>query len=294
MLNKNRIIIIHNPNAGKLNRKKFKAVLDGLKNNHISSELIMTEYAGHGTELAKQHCSRNDIDMIVAAGGDGTINEVINGLYGSNMPLGIIPMGTVNVLAKEIGLKNTKAHIVDTIVRGHSQKIYIAKINERYFALMASVGLDAKSVQKVNLKLKKYLGEFAYFISFVKQLIISNATEYQVTIDDKNHQCFGAIISNGKYYAGKYICAPGSDLKDDKLYVVLMKNKGRLNLLRYYAAIITNRVGALDDMELYPAKSISVSCAVAAPIQVDGDNFGNLPVKISISDKPILLVSPIT
>ena len=294
MLNKNKILIIHNPNAGRRGRKKIMAVLDGIKKNQISIELIMTEYAGHGIELAKQYCSSNNIDMIVAAGGDGTINEVINGLYGSNMPLGIIPLGTVNILAKEIGLKNTTAHIVDTIVRFHCQKIYIAKINESYFALMASVGLDALSVQNVNLKLKKYLGEFAYFISFIKQLIISNDTEYQVTIDGKGHTCFGAIVSNGKYYAGKYICAPRSDIKDDKLYVVLMKNKGRFNLLRYFVAIITNRVDALHDMELYPAKSISIACAIAAPIQVDGDNFGDLPVQISISKKTISLVSPKT
>ena len=270
------------------------AVLDGLKNNHISFELVMTEYAGHGTELAKHYCLSDDIDMIVVAGGDGTINEVINGLYGSNMPLGIIPMGTVNVLAKEIGLKNTIAHIVETIVRGDCQKIYIAKINESYFSLMASVGLDALSVQNVNLKLKKYLGGFAYFASFMKQLIISNDTEYQITIDGKDHFCFGAIISNGKFYAGKYVCAPGSDVKDGKLYGVLMKNKGRLNILRYFIAIITNRVGRLHDMELYPAKSILISCAVAAPIQVDGDYFGDLPVQISISRKTIFLVSPKT
>ncbi len=292
MLTKNRILIIHNPYAGGRDREKFMAIFDGLRNNQISIELIMTEYAGHGTELAKQYCTKKDIDMIVAAGGDGTINEVINGLYGSDMPLGIIPTGTVNVLAKEIGLKNTSTHIIDTIVRGNCQKIYIAKINERYFALMASVGLDALSVKNVNLTLKKYLGEFAYFISFVKQLIISKNTEYKVTIDGNDHICFGAIVSNGKYYAGKYICAPGSDIKDDKLYVVLMKNKGRFNLLRYFVSIITNRVATLDDIELYPAKSISISCAEAAPIQVDGDDFGDLPVQISISTKTISLVSP--
>lgn len=287
-----KLVIIYNPMAGRKRKKLFADVINGLKKYLFTIDIIETEYKGHATEIAKQKSADQNYQMIVAAGGDGTINEVINGCFESDIPLGIIPLGTANVLAKEIGLEINAEHIVKAIVEGHTRKIYIPKIKDQHFSLMASVGYDALAVEKVNLKFKKTFGEIAYVFSFIWQLITAKNLPINISVDGKIYSSYGAIITNGKYYGGKFICAPDADIDKQELYVVLFKNKGRYNALRYYLAIITNRVDKLDDIEIFPANHIIIQSEDNAPIQIDGDHYGYLPVTIKTVNKPFKLIVP--
>ncbi|MDG1996239.1 MAG: diacylglycerol kinase family protein, partial [Emcibacteraceae bacterium] len=149
------IKIIYNPNAGKKSKEMLFNVLTELEVHKVRYDLEATQYAGHGIKIAKRLSKDDNVNLIIAAGGDGTINEVLNGIIGSSKKLGIIPLGTANVLAKEIGLKIHPKHIADTLIKQKSVKIFPAMINKKYFSLMASIGYDAHAVQNVNLKLKK-------------------------------------------------------------------------------------------------------------------------------------------
>lgn len=285
-------LIIYNPNAGRRRKKTLDAVLMALRENDVAYELYPTERAGHATDIARLYADSPDVISIIAAGGDGTINEVINGMGKSVKPLGIIPLGTANVLAKEIGLKITVNEISATLMNFKTAKIYLAQINGQYFSLMASVGFDALAVKNVNLAFKKKFGEVAYFFAFLKEVFFSENIEYFLTENDRNHSAYGVIITNGKYYGGKYICAPNASIYDDTLYAILFKRAGALNVIKYFMALIMGRIERVTDVEIIPLSVASLSSNVTAPVQIDGDHFGNLQVSISISKRPINIIVP--
>ncbi|MCC3859743.1 diacylglycerol/lipid kinase family protein [Pseudemcibacter aquimaris] len=287
-----RFLIIYNPNAGQRRQKLFESVLSVLDARMIDYTLIKTEYAGHGTEIAKAFSNKDEFDVITAAGGDGTINEVLNGIYGTDKPLGIIPMGTANVLAKELGIKINVHSIVSSLTNGNTASIYPAKINDQYFTLMASVGYDALAVKNVNLSLKKKIGEVAYFIAFLKEIFFGDKRQYYCEIDGILHPCASAIVTNGKFYAGKYVCAPNASLHDQMLHAILFKNKGAWAAIKYFIAIMTSRLAGRDDIDIIDVKSVKLKSDVVAPVQIDGDHYGELPVSVSIADNPITLMVP--
>ena len=196
------------------------------------------------------------------------------------------------MLSKEIGLKNNRDQIVQTILSGQADKVFIPKINQQYFSLMASVGLDAYSVKFVSSGLKKMVGEAAYIFSFLRQLFKPQKAIYNVNIDDIKYIASTVIVTNGKYYGGKYICAAYASIKEQKLYVILNKAEGRKSALGFFIALIRNKISECENVEIIPAKNVIITATECAPVQVDGDYFGDLPVTISSSENSINLVMP--
>lgn len=283
-------LIIYNPNAGRGQHELLLAVLNELEKKDAQYTVLVTEYAGHAMTIAKEN--HNSYDVIVAAGGDGTINEVINGLRGSNATLAIIPVGTSNVVAKEILLPHDPEIIADVITEGKIKKYYLPKINGRYFSLMASVGYDSTAVKCVNRKLKKKIAEGAYFFSFMKALFATDNIKYELSVDENKHHAYGAIISNGKYYGGNFISAPDASIFDPGLYVVMLKKKGRIAAMKYFLSIIFKRINKNKDVGIIEATNINIKATGQANIQIDGDHFGYLPAQISIGKENIKIKTP--
>jgi diacylglycerol kinase (ATP) len=285
------IAIIYNPNAGQNSKSILDKTIFQLEYHHAKYVLIPTEHAGHGEDIARNVSLDDDVEIIVAAGGDGTINEIMNGMAHSNKLFGIIPLGTANVLAKEIGLQISPKHIAEVLISDKSALLYPSIINGKYFSLMASIGYDALSVNNVSLNFKKKWGEVAY-LSSIKQLIVSEPIEYFVEINTKKYRCYGAIITNGKYYAGKYVCAPDASVFDNKLKAILFMKKGPWAALKYFLAIVFNRLDHCKDVQYIDVQHVKISSEIQAPIQIDGDHYGDLPVLIKTSNKPIQLLVP--
>ncbi len=286
-----KILIIYNPTAGQRKRQKFGQVISLLKESNVTVNVLESQAAGHAEQLAAENGGAN-YDLIAAAGGDGTINEVINGHYPSQKPLGLIPLGTANVLAKEIGLDETPAGIVAALLSGNSIACRLGSINGRLYSLMISVGLDAFVVAEVNLGLKKSLGTGAYALSFLKQLIVSPKVVYTVTVDGQKYTAAGAIVTKGRYYGGKYICAPDALLTDDSIHVVILQGKGCFANMRYAWAMFANKLPLARDVIIIKAKEIAIKAQEGqVPFQVDGDCGGKLPVTICLSEKLINIVS---
>ena len=158
----NKIAIIYNPNAGGAKIKKLLKIKERLSLKS-SVTIYDTQKPGDATSIAKRECK--NFDIIVAAGGDGTINEVINGID-VNTKLGIIPLGTANILAIEAGIKNDVKSICKSIEKGVTKKIYISNINNKKFFLMAGIGYDGDIVHKMKPSLKKIFGK----AEFLKKL----------------------------------------------------------------------------------------------------------------------------
>lgn len=289
---KPRILIIFNPNAGQRRKKLYNSVMSELDQHGISYDIFSTKHAGHGTELATDNLNNENYDIIAAAGGDGTINEVLNGLYGSDKTMGIIPLGTANVLARELGIKVNAKSIVKALISNNHTNIFPASINGQYFTLMASVGYDALSVKNVNLGLKKKIGEIAYFIAFLKEIFFGKPIKYNIEINGDRHYCSAAIITNAKYYAGNYICAPEASLEEQKLHAILFKKSGAWAAICYLFALITSNIKGRKDVEYIDTKCVTITADVDAPAQIDGDYFGELPVIVKSAEKPVRISSP--
>lgn len=284
------MIIIYNPNAGRGKHKLFNAVLDELDSRAVVYTILKTENPDHATKFLKEN--HNIFDLVVAVGGDGTISDVINGIAGSKSILAIIPIGTMNGVAEEIGLSRDAAIIADTIIGGKIKKYYLPKINGQYFTLMASAGYDANAVSNVNMKLKKKISDAAYFFSFMKAIFTTKNIKYEIMVDGKEYHTYGIIVSNSKYYGGKYLSAPKASIFDPYLYIVMLKKKGRLAVINYFFHIIIGRIDKLKHVEIITGNNVNIKSSDQATIQTDGDHFGDLPAQILLENKTIKIKTP--
>lgn len=286
------ILIIFNPTAGARSIKKLNNIINCLKDLGVNVEMSETHFAGHAFKLAKQAKYKN-YDLIVAAGGDGTTNEVINGIYPSKNPVAIIPLGTVNVLAFEIALKLNIRSIVDYLAHGETKPCWLGNSNGRFFLLMMSVGHDAKAVAYVNQSLKALIGKPAYIISYIKSLLVSKNTIYEVTIGKEKFRGSNVIISNGRLYGGNFICAPEATLDDNQLMISMAQRRGWFSAIKYAVQMFLGKYPKSGSIISIAAKKCYVACRdPQEPIQLDGDAIGELPAEVSISDDYIQLLRP--
>ena len=170
-----RLTVIFNPTAGARRGRRLEATLRILRDEGCALDLRQTKAAGDAARLARA-IDPTATDLVVAAGGDGTINEVINGLVeggGASAPpaLAIVPLGTANVLAAEIGLGTSPRAIADAVLKGRTVSLSLGEANGRLFALMVGVGFDAQVVRHVDLALKRRIGKAAYLWETLWQLV---------------------------------------------------------------------------------------------------------------------------
>lgn len=232
-----------------------------------------------GPNTASTMAQNATADILVAAGGDGTVREVIDGLAGSKRELAILPMGTANVLAAEIGLKPNVDAVVDTILYGIPRPLHLGRANDRHFAVMASIGFDADVVAEVNLELKKLIGKAAYVVAAIRRLISFQPRTFAVDIDGVEYRCGGVIISNGRYYGGKFVCVPTARVNDARLHACLLRASGRMDILRYAIALAMGRFPQCSGVEIVEGKEFKISGPEVA-VQTDGDIIGQSPIVI--------------
>jgi YegS/Rv2252/BmrU family lipid kinase len=284
-----RIAVIFNPTAGWRRRGRLDRVLSRLDWLGCTVDLLLTEAPGHAERLARG--LGPDIDAVVVAGGDGTINEVVNGLGPAAPPLGIVPLGTANVLALELGLGRTTAQIAETIVNGDRREIAIGQVNGRRFVQMVGVGADAHIVAHVSKRIKKYAGKGAYVLSGAIGLFTYRFPRFDLVIDGERLSATSVIVSNGRYYGGKNIVAPRAGLDRRSFEVCLMTRSGRYNALRYGLAVFLDRLPALNDVRYITATDVHILAPVGDPMQGDGDLVASLPADITLLPRgfPVLV-----
>jgi YegS/Rv2252/BmrU family lipid kinase len=285
-----RILAVFNPAAGGNRRARFERIVRALRDKGCVVTPQHTTHAGHATEIAR-NVDVSAFDIIAAAGGDGTINEVINGLKGKSIALGLIPLGTANVLSDEIGLGHNPERIVNALVRGPIQEIRVGVANGRRFSMMAGVGFDANVVHGVSLDLKKKIGPLAYVVQAGREAFGGKFQTCSVTIDGKAYTPTSVVICNGKRYGGPFIAAPNASIAKDEFSVILMNGRGWFSVLRYGVGLVLGKLGSFNDVEILPAREIVVE-GVGQPVQADGDIVTTLPVTISVDPEPVKLVHP--
>jgi diacylglycerol kinase (ATP) len=292
---KSSIILICNPAAKGMSEAKIEQARRLLEQKDYRVELLLTKQRGEAEQLAKDTVKKAPF-VIIAAGGDGTFNEVANGIAGSEIPMAILPLGTANVLAKELGIPDNVDGAIEVALNNTSKSVSLGRIVivhgssplSRYFILMAGVGFDGEAVFGINEAFKKISGKGAYLYSGVKTLLRFAPDKLPVTVDGKTYAASSVIIGNASKYGGHFRVTPAARLTDPTLHVCLFKGRKRFDTFRYILGIVTGRHLKFADVEYLKAGQIAIKGR--AHIQLDGDYFGMTPAEISIVPNALRLI----
>ena len=289
-----RVLVIYNPAAGQWRKRKLQTTLAALKGLGCSVHLFATQKAGDA-QVRAATLTAEDCDVVVAAGGDGTINEVANGLAnapGAVPPLAIIPLGTANVLAQEIGLRGNPRAVARAIAGGGRMTVHLGEANGRYFVMMAGVGFDAHVVANVDLALKRRTGKIAYVVETLVQGLRYGFPRCRVTVDGQPHEAYSVVVCNGRHYGGPFVAAPKASLAEPAFEVCLLQKGGYRHVLRYGAALVMGRLSALPDVQILTGRTLKIEGEAGLPVQGDGDIIATLPVEITVAERTLELVVP--
>ncbi len=275
-------VIIGNPNSGSAGDEGYlERFADTLRAGGLEVEVLNTEHPNHATELAAGAGDR----LVIAAGGDGTVNEVLNGLS-PGATLGILPLGTANVLAREIGLPLQPEDACERILTGKAFRMDVGVATdgegtERRFACMAGIGFDADVIREVGPRLKRYLRSLAFPLAALKVYLRGGLPELRIVDGDTTHVARFAVVANGRYYGGEFETAQDATLVSGELEVVLVEKVGHLLRPNVLARVLAKK--PLDrTMKSFAARDILAESQVAGgasvPVQIDGEVWGSLPM----------------
>ena len=285
-----RILIIHNPTSGR-RRGSLRDVIAHLE--QMACRVTVHQTTGRGDAQAVASRTTSDqYDRIVVAGGDGTVNEVLNGLTPDSPPVALIPMGTANVLAAEIGLSSQAAEIARTIVLGDARPVSLGDVNGRKFVLMTGVGFDAFVVATVSAPLKRILGKGAYVLASLSQFLRGRLPHFEMHVDGVRYEAASIVIANARFYGGKFVCAPEARMDSPVLHVCLFERAGRLYVAAYALALLLGFLHRMPGYRILPAKHIEIRRPDGAAIQSDGDFIGLTPAQVTVMPRAAWLVFP--
>jgi len=286
-------LLIANPISGGDARSKIRQAIEWFEKRHVQVDVFLTSARGDATRAAADAREKN-YQKIVVAGGDGTLNEVINGLGSSPVPLAFLPLGTVNVFALETGIPLALEDACRVAHQGRSQQICLGMAGETCFLLMAGIGFDAAAVYGLDARLKRWAGKLAYVVSAMSILFGPAAAPFEMTLPDgRVEQGFSAIIGNGRYYGGRFSLTPEADLREATLQICLFKRWGRFRLLRIATLVAAGRPLRPPDVELVKTDSV-IFRGGDAPVQTDGDYLGRLPMTFRVAPYTLNMLLPDT
>ncbi|NDF16646.1 MAG: diacylglycerol kinase family lipid kinase, partial [Verrucomicrobia bacterium] len=200
------------------------------------AKILLTENPGDGERRAREAVAMG-FQTIVAAGGDGTVNEVLNGIDPARCALGILPVGTMNVLALELGISPDLERALAVIRAGRRRQIDLGYANQRRFIQLAGVGLDAEVVKKTHPEAKRAWGPWSYLLT-VAQVTAAPAPHLKVKSGGEEYPGAMVLIGNGRHYGGPFRFFPKADMSDGKLDVCIFPKSGPLDLLWYLQGVL--------------------------------------------------------
>lgn len=230
---------------------------------------------------------------IVAGGGDGTVNGVVNGIAGSDVDFGILPVGTMNVFATELGIPSGNLERAWSVVTaGSTLTLDLPLANGRHFIQLAGVGLDAEVVKNTPGHSKRALGPLSYLLTLV-QIAAAKPPRVLVETDGEGRRegCF-VLIGNGRLYGGPFPLFKRASLSDGLLDVVIFKNQSHWDVVRYFQAIAFGNHPELEDVEYFQSRVVQVSSSSSVPVELDGELAGMLPFRFSIDNLRLRVLAP--
>lgn len=279
-----RLMIIVNPAShNALNDKRREQIGGWLAENGWEVEWRDTAAAGEATAIAAE-ATRRGYPLVLASGGDGTLNEVINGLAGTETTLGVIPTGTVNLWARELGIKRKKALIaVEQAVTGERRRIDLGRAGGRYFLSMASYGIDAAVTAGVSHRLKGFVGAAAYAIASFREGLRYRSNEYVLDLDGdrRKMRVVMVIASNTREYAGITQITPEAIVNDGFLDVRIFEGLGRRNMAMHALRVLLRMHKRAKKVHFRRVRRLAIIGEPPLPLQLDGDHVPDLAAEVT-------------
>lgn len=278
-MDKVKLAIIFNPAA---RGEKARSLEEKVRSLTGPDTTLITSRPGETAELARQ-LAQEGHSTIVAAGGDGTINEVVNGIAGLDVSLGILPIGTMNILACELGLPTTQLEQCWEIIQGgFIRSIDLALANDQYFVQLAGIGLDALAVRETDLNMRRTIGPISYIFA-AAQIIGRPAPRLEICFNERETMggCF-VLVGNGRFYGGPLSFFPNAKNDDGLLDVLVFKHQGYLDIIRYLQGVLIGNHADFADIEYRQIHSLSVISDRRVPVEIDGEVSFHTPVHFRV------------
>jgi YegS/Rv2252/BmrU family lipid kinase len=281
-------IIIANPASGRGDMDNLKRCAESLRERCDEVEIWPTERPEHATELA----TLAGAYLVVAAGGDGTVNEVINGLH-ADATLGVLPLGTANVLARELGIPLDAGKACRRIVEGETIRMDLGVATdgdgvERKFSCMAGIGFDANVIQEVPARMKRDLGVMAFALTAFKVLAVRDLPWIRIQ-NGGEHMSQFAIIANGHYYGGDYKASDSASLTNGELDVIMVEKVSKLLRPDIFGRILAKKPLSKDATR-FAATELEATSDERVPVQLDGEIWSHLPMSFRVEPASLKVV----
>ena len=288
-----KLFVIFNPAARGEKSRRLRRFLETKTGPSVT--LAPTQGLGDAKRLAARAVTQG-YTVIVAAGGDGTINEVVNGIGVSDVALGVLPLGTVNVFAQELHIPRKLDAAWSVIEDAHTRRIDLARAeangSARCFIQLAGVGFDARAVRTASWELKKRIGPLSYVWAGLKTL---SARHVRVEVSANGSGPVGGVavlIGNGRFYGGRFALFPKARMDDGLLDVCVFETCGYLDVLRYGQGILRGAHIDLDGVKYFQSEQLVCSAPSATPFELDGEDAGDVPVTFSVVPRALRVVVP--
>lgn len=259
-------------------------------------ELHETTQAGDAKRIAARLAAAGE-PVIVAAGGDGTVNEVINGIVEAGATgrtaLGVLPTGTMNVYAAELGIPAARLDECWRIIeRGHERQLDLWRMNDVHFAQLAGAGFDAAVIRDTSWERKKMLGPLSYVWSGI-QGFRRDAPPITVTAPDRPALNGSTVLfGNGRHYGGPFRLFPDASLTDGMIDVIVLRSHGTRQLVTLGVSLIAGRPLPGQDIVRFQAPSVALECPAPVPFQTDGDYAGAARrIEVSPAGSPLRVLA---
>lgn len=300
-------LLIHNPNAGSGGEER-RRLLDEARRIFaaagIEADLAETRGPGEATEIA-QRATAEGRQLVIACGGDGTLNEVVNGLAGSSnghrVPMALLPAGTANIFAKELTLPWNVVGAAQQLVRGKVVEIALGlatPVNEpdkkKYFLSVAGAGPDGMIVYSLDLELKARLGILAYWWQGAREVFRYKFPHFRVVIDGQAADSSLVIVGRTKHYGGPFKITTLADLYEDKFEVLTLETRSGLRYLSYLPTLWMGKLRGTEGVFFSKTDTVLCEPMDENPVyaQVDGEMLGRLPVEFKIVPRALKLLIP--
>jgi YegS/Rv2252/BmrU family lipid kinase len=292
-----RALIIFNPIAGQAAsyEQDIQAASDVWRAQGWAVEIRPTAGPGDGTRIARA-AALAGYDVVVAAGGDGTVNEVINGLAGTQTALAVLPIGTVNVWVRELGLPLQPRAAAQAFLDAQVRVIDLGKAGERYFLLMAGVGFDAAVTAEVRAHEKRRLGVFAYVFRALDLAWRFHGTRAQIVVDGKlvRTRALMVVLGNSQLYGGILKITARASLDDGLLDLCIIKGNTLRGAPLRILSILLRRATGDPQIEYHRARTVRIETLRPLAVQVDGDHIGYTPMTFESAPGALRALLPST
>ena len=296
-------LIISNPKAGRLRAARVKQLERArliLAAHGVETELVITDAPGAATVLARQ-AVQDARQMVIVCGGDGTLNEVVNGLAGSSVPLALLPAGTANVLAKELGLPWDLENAAALFAHSELRRIALGLVttandthSSRYFLSVGGAGPDGAIVNGVSSKLKNSAGTLAYWAEGFQQLVRYSFPRFRATVNNQTIDATFIIVGRTKHYGGPFRITTEASLYSDQFELMLCTATNRVTYLGYIPLVWLGQLRRARQTHFLKATCVRCEPLDGEPpyVQVDGEPAGRLPAEFRIVPNALTLAVP--